>query len=106
MSDEKHAKASAELFRLAREGSMGKIIDDHGLDIVISASDAVLVGFAACAQWPICTVPLGNLAKNNQPFGWFAMAREGREDVLLRFMSGFYEVFPGAQRPTAPFSQD
>ncbi|KAH8201085.1 hypothetical protein TruAng_004781 [Truncatella angustata] len=102
---EKHSKAAAELFRLAGEDGMGKIFDDYGLDIVISASDAVLVEFAACARWPICTVPLGNLPKNNQPFGWFAMAREGREDVLLRFMDGFYQVFPGAQRATAPFSQ-
>jgi hypothetical protein len=57
MSDEKHAKAVVELLRAAREDGMGKTIDDHGLDIVISASNAALVEFAACA-----------------------MARKGRED--------------------------
>jgi hypothetical protein len=40
---------------------MGKTIDDYGLDIVISASDVVLVEFAACVWWPIYTVPLRNL---------------------------------------------
>ncbi len=78
---------------------MEKKMDEHGLDIVISTSDANLVSFAACAGWPIGTVPLGNLSTNGQPYGWFATARSGREDVLLRFMRAHHETFPRIDQP-------
>ncbi len=103
MTAETHAEVTAELRRLAGKDGMAKTMEEHGLDIVISTSDASLVGFAACARWPICTMPLANLEKNEQPWGWFAMAREGREDILLKFMAAFYLTFPAVQQPTRVF---
>ncbi len=102
MTPETHARSVVELHRLATE-AVAKMMDKHGLDIVISASDANLVSFSACARWPIGSVPLGNLSKNGQPYGWFAMARWGREDVLLRFMMACYQTFPGIAHPTSVF---
>jgi amidase len=79
-------------------------MDEQGLDIILSPSDANLVGYAACAGWPIATTPLGRLARNGQPWGFFAMAREGREDVLLQFMGAFKESFEAVGSPDGPFT--
>lgn len=81
---------------------MGKVMDEHGLDVVLAASESRLVTYAGCAGWPIATVPLGNLEKNGQPIGMFAIARAGREDVLLRFMAGWHGTFKGAEPPVVP----
>ncbi|KAJ9144219.1 Amidase-like protein [Pleurostoma richardsiae] len=104
MTSATHAAAATELRRLAREEGAGRVMDEQGLDIILSPSDANLVGYAACAGWPIATTPLGRLARNGQPWGFFAMAREGREDVLLQFMGAFKESFEAVGSPDGPFT--
>ena len=76
------------------------VMDANGLDIIVSASESMLVVYAALAGWPIATVPLGNLKNNGQPFGLFVLARAGREDLLLQFMSAHHAT---AQIVKAPF---
>ncbi|KAF4970073.1 hypothetical protein FSARC_2819 [Fusarium sarcochroum] len=100
MTAKEHTETLAALRRLATTDGMGKWMDDHDIDIILSNSDSTLVTFAACAKWPIGTVPLGNAAKNDQPFGLFALAREGREDILLHFMSAFHATFTGPKPPS------
>lgn len=75
----------------------------QNLDIVLSASDASLIAFSACAGWPAATVPVGNLSKNDQPWGFFALPRDGRLDLLATFMWAFHESFESVQGPTGPF---
>lgn len=36
---------------------MARLMSDHDLDIVLSASDAPLIAFSACAGWPVATAP-------------------------------------------------
>ncbi|UNI16392.1 Amidase [Purpureocillium takamizusanense] len=87
LSPDDHAATVAHLRHVAERETMGKAMNDANVDIVLSASDAQLVTFAACAGWPTAAVPLGRwTARNGQPYGMFALARRGREDVLLRFM--------------------
>ncbi len=74
-----------------------------GLDVILAPSDSTLVSYTALAGWPVATVPLGNLTKNGQPFGFFALAPAGREDLLLRFMAAFHRTFPPIQAPTMCF---
>ncbi|KAK5995221.1 putative amidase [Cladobotryum mycophilum] len=85
-----------ELRRLAGPDGMGKLMSEHGLDIVLTASESTVVGYAACAGWPIATVPLAKLHKNGQPYGMFVLAKE--ETVLLRFMKAWQKAF-GAFTP-------
>ncbi|KAJ4269772.1 hypothetical protein NW762_001440 [Fusarium torreyae] len=99
MTAEEHTETLTALRRLATTDGIGKWMDDHDIDIVLSNSDSTLVTFAACAKWPIGTVPLGNAARNDQPFGLFALAREGREDILLQFMGAFHTAFPSPNPP-------
>lgn len=103
MSKEKHDAAASALRYLAREGTMAKYMRDQNLDIVLSASDASLIVFSSCAGWPVATVPVGNLAKNGQPWGFFALPRDGRLDLLTRFMRGFHHDFEGIRGPAGPF---
>lgn len=85
---------------------MAAYMRKHNLDIVLSASDASLISFSSCAGWPVATVPVGNLAKNDQPWGFFALSRDGRLDLLTRFMRGFHNSFAGTMTPTAPFQSE
>ncbi|CAL5866018.1 uncharacterized protein PFLUO_LOCUS225 [Penicillium psychrofluorescens] len=98
MSPESHASAVSQLRRLASVDGMEKWMDEHSLDIVLGPSDSTLVTFAACAGWPIATMPLGRLGKNGQPYGFFALAKSGREDMLFRLMGAFYRTFSETDR--------
>lgn len=82
---------------------MAKLMRESNLDIVLSASDASLIGFSSCAGWPVATVPVGNLSKNGQPWGMFVLARDGNTDLLLRFMRAFHGSFEAIRGPTGPF---
>ncbi|GJN78177.1 hypothetical protein PLIIFM63780_001670 [Purpureocillium lilacinum] len=100
LSPDEHAATVAHLRRVAEQETMGKAMQDADVDIVLSASDAKLVTFAACAGWPTAAVPLGRwTARNGQPYGMFALARGGREDVLLRFMVAWKGSIGGVERP-------
>jgi amidase len=103
MTIEKHDMAVSALRQLARNGSMAKYMHEHGLDVVLSSSDATLISFSACAGWPVATVPVGNLTKNDQPWGMFALACDGSVDTLLMFMRAFHGSFNGVKAPETPF---
>jgi len=49
--------------------------------------------------YPSATVPLGNLPETGLPYGLFLLAREGREDLIFRFMSAFEATFDKIQGP-------
>ncbi|OIW25362.1 amidase signature enzyme [Coniochaeta ligniaria NRRL 30616] len=103
MTEDIRLAAVAALRTLAGSEGIGKVMTEHDLDIVLAPSDSTLVSFAACSGWPIATVPLGRLVKNGQPYGFFAVSRDGREDVLFRFMAAYHKTFPSVARPSAPF---
>lgn len=105
MTKEKHDAAVTAIRKLAREEGMAKFMRDQDLDIVLSSSDATLITFSACAGWPVATVPVGNLDMNGQPWGMFALARNGDVDMLMRFMKAFHGFFATVKGPTAPFDQ-
>ncbi|KAI0968988.1 amidase signature enzyme [Xylaria arbuscula] len=103
MSEGRHQEVCSELRRLVAEGDLGKLMKDKRLNIVLAPSDSTLVSYSACAEWPIATVPLGRTESNGQPFGLFILAREHREDILLKFMHLFEANFLPAALPTGPF---
>lgn len=100
MSEEEHRTAVSELRRLAGRDGLEKAMRESEVDIVVSASDSLAVAFAGAAGWPIATVPVGNLQTNGQPFGFFAVAPSGREDLLFKFMGAFHATFPAIEKPS------
>lgn len=103
MTPEKHTAASHHLRQLAQNSGMAAVMREQNLDIILSASDASLVSFSTWAGWPLATVPVGNLRKNGQPWGFFALPRDGRVDLLKQFMNFFHGHFERVQSPKAPF---
>ncbi|GAB0138513.1 hypothetical protein EsDP_00006748 [Epichloe bromicola] len=99
MTGETCAEVAAQLGRLATAETMGKMMDEHALDVVLSNSDAALVSYASCAGWPVAAVPLGRMTRSGQPFGMFAIARHGGEDVLLTLMRAWDDVFGPCEGP-------
>ncbi|KAI8306776.1 putative amidase [Colletotrichum sp. SAR11_59] len=99
MTDDERQAAVSDIRRLAGTDGLGKAMREAQLDVIVSASDSIVVGFAGAAGWPIATVPLGNLETNGQPFGLFITAPERREDLLFRFMGAFYATFPAIEKP-------
>lgn len=100
MTPEVHGQSARELHRLASD-TMGKVMAEHSLDVVVANSDSTLIVYAACAGWPIATVPIGNLEDNGQPFGLFVLGRT--EHILLKFMLLYEATFPVVARPKGPF---
>ncbi|CAN8098535.1 unnamed protein product [Discula destructiva] len=100
-----HLIASTALRRIAREEGLSKLMREQDLDIVLSASDASLISFSACAGWPVATLPVGNLTKNDQPWGFFALARDGERELLMKLMRGFRGGFKRPRGPTRPFTE-
>lgn len=106
MTEETRLETVVELRRLGNLSEEGKAMDAFNIDIVLAPSDSTLVTFAACAGWPIATVPLGRWEKNGQPYGFFAVAKNGREDLLFDFMVRFRSSFPPLAGPSCPFDED
>ena len=77
---------------------MGKFMQENNLDMVVSPSDCSLVSFTAAAGYPSATVPLGN-QDDGSPFGLFLLVKDGREDLLFRFMSGWEETVKRIRGP-------
>ncbi|KAB5566785.1 amidase-like protein [Coniochaeta sp. 2T2.1] len=105
MTERTRLETVAALRTLAGPQGIGKVMAEHDLDIILAPSDSTLVSFAACAGWPIATVPLSRLEKNGQPYGFFVVARDGRQDLLFKFMGGYHKAFPEAERPCRPFEE-
>lgn len=103
MTEELRHETVEALRTLAGPQGMGKVMRERGIDIILAPSDSTLVSFAACAGWPIATVPLSRLERNGQPYGFFPIAKDGREDLLFRFMAAYHQVFPVVEKPSAPF---
>ena len=99
MAPAKHDAVVPQLRRLAGPDGMGRAMRREGLDVVVSSSHARLVSFAACAGWPIAGMPLARKADTGLPYGVFAVAGAGREDVLVRFMAAWHEAFGGVEMP-------
>ena len=102
MTAEKHDKAAAALRKMATE-AIEQTMEEHGLDVVLAPSDSVLISYAMLPGWPVATVPLGNMEKNGQPYGFFVLASAGNEAMLLRFMAAYHRTFPAVQAATACF---
>lgn len=90
----------AEIRRIAGPDGLTATMKKEGdLDIVLSSSECQLATYAASAGWPIASVPLGHWPKNGQPIGMFAVAKDGNEDTLMRFMQAWAKGCGGVDKP-------
>lgn len=79
MTEETGSEVVAKLHQLADLGRQGGAMDLLNLDIILAPSDSTLVTFAACARWPIATVPLGRWERMGSRMGCsLLLGMEGR----------------------------
>lgn len=88
-----YAETVTRLRQLATRDGMEKWMTENDIEFVWAPSDSTLVSFAACAGWPIVTMPLGRAKKNGQPYGFFALTNGPYEGRLLDLMKIFHDTF-------------
>jgi len=86
---EDYQRAISQCHTVARDRGVDKTMAEHDLDLIAFPMDSPCPRVAAAAGYPIATVPLGKIDYKDRPFGLAIIAKAGREDLLIRFMSAF-----------------
>ena len=81
---------------------MEKFMQENDIEMIVSGSDCSLISFTATANYPSATVPLCN-REDGSPFGLFLLVKDGREDLLFRFMSAFEATMERVKGPSLSF---
>jgi amidase len=86
MTPRLHEETLAHVRRVGGPEGLEKLMDEQALDVVLTGSDSMIVAYAAWLGWPVGTFPVGTRNRYGQPWGMFAVARKGREDLILQVM--------------------
>lgn len=79
--------------------SIQKTFKGFGVDVIIGPADARIASVAACAGYPVATVPLGFADFNGRAFGMNILAGSGGEGDILRVMSAWEATFLEERQP-------
>lgn len=71
----------------------------NDVDVILGPSDGRMASVAACAGYPIATVPLGFADFNGRAFGMNVLAPANEEGAIFRLMSAWEGTFPDARAP-------
>ena len=69
-------------------------LEQFDIDIIVGPADGRIASTAACAGYPVATVPLGFAEFNGRAFGWNIIAPSNKETKILEFMSAWERTFP------------
>ncbi|KAJ5461345.1 uncharacterized protein N7458_002897 [Penicillium daleae] len=72
---------------------------ESNADVIMASGETLVPSTAACAGYPIGSVPLGFSTYNGRPFGMEVLARNGEEEKIFLVMSAWEATFPEARRP-------
>ncbi|KAJ5098877.1 hypothetical protein N7532_005878 [Penicillium argentinense] len=89
----------AHLREVARDRGIEKVLQEHGVDVIIGPTDSNLRSLAAAGGYPVCGMPLGYLDYNNRPFGMSAVAGRGQDALLVKVMSAWETTMPPRRSP-------
>lgn len=84
MTEESYNETISAVRQKAGPEGLERVMEHNDINVLLSCSDSNLVSYAAWLGWPIATFPVGRHEQNGQPWGMFALARKGREDLLIR----------------------
>ncbi|KAF2469965.1 amidase signature enzyme [Lindgomyces ingoldianus] len=85
-----------------RRRSREKILQTLGefdVDVILGPADARMASVAACAGYPIATVPLGFAEFNGRAFGLNIIAPSNAEGKILQVMSAWEGTIPEGRAP-------
>lgn len=98
MTDEQYHSGLAHLRQSVRH-AVQLCLDESNADVIMASGETLLPRTAACAGYPIGSVPLGISTYNGRPFGMEIMARNGEEENIFQVMSAWEATFPKARQP-------
>jgi amidase len=70
-----------------------KALEEYGVDLIVGPADGRIASTAACAGYPVATVPLGFADFNGRAFGLNVIAPSNSEGKILEFMSAWEQTF-------------
>ncbi|KGO70257.1 Amidase [Penicillium italicum] len=100
MSPEVANEARIAMKKAAGEDGIDKILNEFGLDVIVTPMDSPISTVTALAGYPSATVPLGYLEPSGRPVGLCLVAKANEEGKLLRVMSAYEATMPGRRLPT------
>ncbi|KAH8890367.1 amidase family protein [Thozetella sp. PMI_491] len=102
LSDERYEEILAFGRRKSRDEGFDKVMKEHDVNIVVGPCDSSICALAAMAEYPIISVPYGNVdyEGNCRPYGIFAVAAANQDALLVEFMSAWETVAPPRKRPS------
>jgi len=74
-----------------------KALEEYGVDLIVGPADGRIASTAACAGYPVGTVPLGFAEFNGRAFGLNIIAPSDSEGNILAFMSAWERTFPNSR---------
>jgi amidase len=98
MTDEEY-NHGLKLLRGTAISGIKKTFKDFGVDVIMGPADARFASVAACAGFPVASVPLGFADFNGRAFGMSIIAGAGGEGDILRVMSAWEVTFPEGRQP-------
>ncbi|CAI7674385.1 unnamed protein product [Penicillium discolor] len=98
MTDEKYHSGLAHL-RQSVWHAVHLCLEESNVDVIMASGETLLPSIAACAGYPIGSIPLGFSTYNGRPFGMEIMSRNGEEEKIFQVMSAWEAMFPEARQP-------
>lgn len=98
LSDE-DCESSNTILRDKARGALDRVFDDFDVDVLIMPQDCRVSTISAEAGYPAGIAPLGYSSINGRGFGLVILAKAGREDKILEFMSSWEAENPGLLVP-------
>ncbi|KAJ5633529.1 hypothetical protein N7528_001371 [Penicillium herquei] len=85
--------------KAAGEDGIDKVLNEFGLDVIVTPMDSPISTVAALAGYPSATVPLGYLEPSGRPVGLCLVGKANEEGKLLSVMSAYEATMPGHRLP-------
>jgi len=98
MTDETY-EAGVKHMQVTSRASITKTLLDNDINVIIGPADARMASVAACAGYPVATVPLGFADFNGRAFGMNLISTAGNEAKMIEVMSAWESTFPNARVP-------
>ncbi|KAJ5724815.1 amidase signature enzyme [Penicillium malachiteum] len=99
MSPDIANEARMAMRKVVGEDGIDKVLNEFGLDVIISPMDSPISTVAALAGYPSATVPLGYLEPSGRPIGFCLVAKANEEGELLSVMSTYEATMPSRRLP-------
>ncbi|KAF2498920.1 amidase signature enzyme [Lophium mytilinum] len=82
----------------ATEG-VDKVIEEHGVDVIVAPCDSFFAGVGVGARYPLASIPFGYVESSGRPYGLHVIAKANEEEKIVTFMSAWEKTKPPRRVP-------